>query len=56
MSKNLIYKEDQLNQVVDILNNLEFSSGKAIANSQRLVMVFQILNSPIGTEEESEEK
>ena len=38
------YKQEQLNQVIELINNLEFVSGKNIQNAQRVLGILQILN------------
>jgi len=54
--KKIIYTEEQINQIIEVINNLEFTSGKNIQNAQRLLMIFQSLNTPIGTEDGAEQE
>lgn len=38
------YKEEDLNNIVSLLNTLEFIPGRNIANGQKLAGIFEILN------------
>ena len=39
-----IYTEEQVNQLLQIVNELEFTQSKTIVNAQRVVMILNILN------------
>lgn len=40
----LIYKEEEINLLLSMVNSLELAPGKNIANAQRVSKIFDVLN------------